>query len=1016
MRYVVLMCLLLTSTYLFSQDRTVTGMVTSSEDGQGIIGATVSVKDNPNQGTATDEEGYFSLTVSSNNDILVFSYVGMTTQEIEVGNQTEINLVMSPEASLINEIVVIGYGTEKRSKVNAAVSVITSDEITQTPVLRVEQALQGRSAGVTVTQNSGSPGSTLSVRIRGAGSLSASDPLYVVDGIPVEGLDFLNANDIESISILKDAAASAIYGSRGANGVVLITTKSGDFEKEGEITYDGYYGIQSPWKKMNLLNAREYAIIQNEAFINAGQIPRPEFQNPDVLGVGTDWQDAIFENAPISSHNIRMSGGGKKSNFTVSGGYFQQDGIVGGEKARFNRYTARLNADFKVKDWLTVGTNVGFTNLQRSAIPENNEFATPLVRALNIDPTTPVYKADGTYAYSRYADTDIANPVNQIDLTYDTWTSNRVVGSIFGKFDFTKDISLRSTYSVDATFATQDIFLPRFNLSNDPDLRDAPAHEIRDVNVVILNNNTWTANQFENVLSYNKTFNDVHKLSVDLGNTVLSRTYRGSGGSNTNLPSNDPEDAFISNTIDPLESQGAFEVGEEETLLSYFGRVNYGYDGKYILTAIMRTDGSSKFGPDNRFGYFPSFSFGWLASEENWDLGIVTFLKLRTGWGRNGNDRIPNYGYYTVVNSGQNYSFGNNETITNGSVPLTIANPELQWETIEQFNVGVDMELWNGKVTVTSDYFIKNTKDMLYNPPIPATVGAAAPFRNVASMRNNGIELAVTYRDKIGDFSYDIGGNITKISNEVTALGSGAEPATAGNVTFHGGNVTYTDVGLPLGSFFGYVTDGIFQNGEEVAAHAFQAAATAPGDIRFKDLNDDGVIDQNDRTVIGNPNPDFSYAFTTNFKYKDFDLNIFFQGVSGNDIYNASVRYDLAFSNRPNSILDRWTGEGTSNSEPRVSLSDPNFNSRASDRFVEDGSYLRLKNIQLGYTLPESVMQRMKIKNLRFYVSSNNLFTFTKYSGFDPEIGAYGGVLAAGIDRGFYPQARSFIGGLQLTF
>lgn len=1003
---------------LQGQSITVSGVVLSSVDKQPIIGGAVTLVGDGEElvGTVTEFDGTYTITVPGKESVLEFSYIGLKTQMIIVEDQTTIDVSLEPDASLLYEVVVIGYGTEKRSKVNGAVSVITAEEITETPSLRVEQALQGRSSGVVVAQNSGSPGSAMTVRIRGTGSLLNSDPLYIVDGIPVSGLDFLNTADIESISILKDAASTAIYGTRGANGVVLITTKTGDFDKEGRISYDGYYGIQSPWKKLNLLNAREYAIIQNEAYIAAGRTPRPEFQNPDVLGEGTDWQDAIFQTAPMQSHSVNMTGGGKKSTFALAGGYFQQDGIVGGEKSSFKRYNARLNSKFKIKKWLTVGNTIGFTSLGRSALTENNEFSTPLIRALNMDPLTPVTKEDGTYAYSKYTDTDIANPVNQIAQTYDLWSSNRVVGSAYSLIDFTKDLSLRSTYSVDATFSTQDIFLPRYNLSNDPDLRDAPAQEIRDQNTVIFNHNDWRSTQIENVLTYKKVMAQKHDLTANVGHTIYELRFEGSGGANTNLISNDPEDAFISNAEGGIDAQTSYETAEEESLLSYFARANYAFDERYVATVIVRADGSSKFGEENRFGFFPSFSLGWVASKEKWDLYPITFLKLRAGWGRNGNDRIGNNRDKTVVNGGQNYVFGPNETIVNGNVPLVIANPEVQWETSAQVDVGLDFELWNGKVTLTTDYFIKSTKDMLFNPPISLTVGAAAPTRNIASMRNKGWELAAVYRDESNGFSWDIGGNVTFIRNEVTALGLGADPIGTGTVTFHGGPVIRTDVGQPLGSFYGYVTDGLFQNEEEVASHAFQNAGSAPGDIRYKDLNGDNVIDQDDRAYIGNPNPDFSYGITVGMKYKGVDFGMFIQGVQGNDIYNASVRYDLAFSNKPNSILDRWTGEGTSNSEPRVNLSDPNNNTRASDRFVEDGSYMRFKNMQLGYTLPENVMEKMKIEKLRVYVSGNNVFTFTKYSGFDPEIGAYGGVLEAGIDRGFYPQARSLIFGLQLAF
>ncbi len=994
---------------------TVTGTVTSADDGLGIIGATVLVKGS-NAGTVTDFDGAYEIEAPDESAILVFSYTGMKTQEIQVGAQRTIDVTMLSDVAILDEVVVVGYGTQKRSNISGAVSTITSDEITETPVLRAEQALQGRTAGVQVAQNSGSPGAPLTVRVRGVGTINNSDPLYIVDGVPVEGIDFLNPNDIESMNVLKDAASAAIYGSRGANGVVLITTKGGKKNQEGRISYDAYYGVQSPWRMLNLLDAREYAILSNEAHIAAGQQPLPEFSDPDALGEGTDWLDAIFQDAPIMSHQLTLAGGSERSTYTISGNYFTQDGIVGGEKSGFERITFRLNGTHDVKDWLTVGAKVGITNLQRSFLPENNEFTTPLVRALNMDPVTPVRKSDGTFAYSVYSDTDIVNPVNAIENTFDDWTSNRLVGAVFGELKIMEGLTLRSTYSTDVTFARRDIFRPRFDLSIDPNVGDAPAGERNLINSVALEQNEWKNWQWENVLTYNRLFGQQHNVTVTLGTTALQNRQDFSGGSNTNLPTNDPDDAFISNTIDPIESQGAYAGAEESALFSVFGRVNYELANKYLFTGTLRADGSSRFGANNRFGYFPSFSAGWKISEENFfQFDPISVLKLRASWGQNGNDRIGNYTFTTVVLAGQNYTFGSEEIITNGSVPLTAANPDLRWETVTQSNVGLDVELYDGKFNLITDYYIKETTDMLYAAPIPLVAGTDAPVRNIGSVRNEGFELSLQYRNFESAFTYSIGGNIAFVANEVVSLGEGGDPISTGRVQSANAFASRTEVGHPIASFYGYVTDGIFQTQEEVAEHAFQTENTAPGDIRFVDLNNDGVIDLNDQTFIGDPTPDFTYGFTADFGYKNFDLSLFVQGVQGNEIYNSTVRYDFTYVNRPESVLNRWTGPGTSDFEPRVNLNDPNQNARVSDRFVEDGSFVRLKNIQLGYSLPANLLQRFGLQKFRVYVSAQNLLTITDYSGLDPEIGAFN-ALEIGLDRGFYPQARTFLGGVNVSF
>lgn len=1016
MRTYIILLLALFTTFGLQAQIQIKGTVLLEPNGEPAIGAAVQVKGSAT-GTVTDLDGTYSIAVPDRNSILVFTYIGYETQEITVGASSTVDIRLAENASQLEEVVVTGYGVQKRANISGSVSTLEASEIAEKPILRVEQALQGRTAGVQVAQVSGSPGSGLSVRIRGVGTINNADPLYIVDGVPVDGLDFLNPNDIETINVLKDAASAAIYGSRGANGVVLITTKGGKRGQEGKISYDAYYGIQRPSRLLDLLNATEYATLQNEAYIAAGKTPLPEFANPAALGEGTDWQEAIFEHAPISSHQVTLAGGSERSAYTFSGNYFSQDGIVGGDKANFERATARFNGTHDLKSWLTIGNNIGFTWLQRDALPENNQYNSPLIRALNMDPVTPIRKADGTYAYSNYADTDIANPVNGIEQTHNNWRSNRVVGSVYGELKPFKGLTFRSAYSMDVTFAVQRIFNPYYDLSSIPGISEAPAAEKNLVNSVAVGNFNWRNWQWENVLTYTPTLNEDNALTVIAGTTAISNRFDASGGANTNLPSNDPDDAYISNTIDPIASQSAYQYAGESSLFSWFGKANYEYKNTYLLSATFRADGSSRFGRNNRFGYFPSFSAGWIASHESfWNIDAISFFKLRASWGQNGNDRIGDYSFTTVVSNGQNYAFGPDEIITNGSVALSAANPDLKWETSTQTNVGADLEFLDGQINATADYYIKKTSDMLYAAPIPLVAGTAAPVQNVATAENRGLELSLNYRNNERAVKYSFGGNISFVQSEVTGLGRGGEPVLSGYVQSANANAAKTDVGHPVASFFGFVTDGIFQTQEEVEDHAFQSSETAPGDIRFKDLDGNGVIDANDRTYIGNPTPQFTYGINADVNWKGFELNFFLQGSQGNDIYNNTIRYDFTYVNRPSTVLNRWTGPGTSNSEPRVNLSDPNQNARISDRFVEDGSYLRLKNIQLAYNFPKAWLQKMHFDKMKIYITGQNLLTFTKYSGLDPEIGNVGGSLEIGIDRGFYPQARTIMGGVALTF
>ena len=992
----------------------ISGKVTLVNDKEVGIGVNVVEVGNDLNGTITDIDGTFSITVPDENAQLEFSYIGYATVVVTVGSQREISIILAESASQLDEIVVTGYAPQKRSAISGSVATLESKDISEKPILRVEQALQGQTAGVQVAQVSGSPGSPLTVRIRGNGTINNNDPLYIVDGIPVDGLDFLNPNDIESLSVLKDAASAAIYGARGANGVVLITTKSGKKDDQGSISYEGYYGVQRVARLLDLLDAREYATIQNEAYLAAGNTPPLEFAYPQALGKGTDWQEAIFQTAPIMSHQLSIKGGGMKSNHALTTNYFTQDGIVGGPKANFQRITTRLNSSYDVKKWLTVGNSIGFTWLKRNGLSENNEYNSPLIRAINMDPITPVRKADGTFAYSNYADTDIANPVNGIEQTHNTWISNRLVGSLFAKFNLGRGFSFSSTGSMDITFARQRIFNPRYDLSSIPSISEAPAAEKNLVNSVAFGNFVWNNRQWENVLTWERNFKDRHEITMFAGTTAILNKAEGNGGSNTNLPSNDVKDAYVNNTIDPASAR-PYQYTYESTLLSYFSKANYQFKKRYMFSATLRADGSSRFGRNNKYGYFPSFSAGWMLTEESfWKFKPVTGLKLRASWGQNGNDKIGDYSFTTVVLSGQNYVFGSDEIITNGSVALTSANPDLKWETSTQTNFGIDAELWQGRWNITADYYVKKTSDMLYASPIPLVAGTAAPVQNVANAKNTGLELSTSYKSRWGQVKYEVGGNIAFVKSLVTGLGQGGEPVFSGTIQSANDRVARTDVGHPIASFYGYVTDGIFQTQEEIEAHAFQSNGTAPGDIRFKDLDNNGVIDINDKTYIGNPTPDYVYGANLSMEWKGVEVRVFLQGSQGNEIYNNTTRYDFGYVNRPSSVLNRWTGPGTSFDEPRVNLSDPNQNARISDRFVEDGSYARIKNVLIGYYLPTKYLTKLKLSKVKVYASATNLLTFTKYNGLDPEIGSIAN-LEIGIDRGFYPQARTFMAGINIT-
>lgn len=1001
----------------WAQSTAITGKVTDADDGMGLPGVSVVEKGTYN-GTVTDLDGNYTLMVSTPEATLTFTYIGYKTTDVALAGRTAVDHALAADIAGLEEAIVIGYGNQQRSKISGAVGTIDIKDATAVPVLRTEQALQGRAAGVQVTQNSGQPGSTQSIRIRGTGSLNNAEPLWVVDGIPTGGIDFLNPADIESISVLKDAASAAIYGARGGNGVILVTTKKGAKGQPAQVTYDAYYGMQEPWKKVGLLNAEQYAILMNESRAAAGFVPYPELADPASLGEGTDWQDALFQRAPMVNHSFNFTKGTATSSTAIGGSHFAQDGIIGGEKGRFERTTFRVSTQQDAGDRFRLGQTVNFTHISRNALAENNEFATPVVRALNMDPVTPVSRPDGSYAYSEFIDSDIANPINQVATTHDNWMTNRFVGNLYGEYDLLKELKFRSSVNLDLSLGSQKIFFPTFDLGIGPNDPNRPAYEWREVNGLIRNENKWTTWQWENTLTYDKDLKNGDRIQAIAGYSSLYGNYQNIGTYRDSLTTNDPDLAFLDNSLNANEQAPNASGGfGESSYLSTFARIQYELGDRYSFSGTIRRDGSSKFGANNRYGIFPSLSAAWNLTEIPWvvEKDWIEFAKVRASWGRNGNaDGIGNFDFTSIVFNGQNYTFGPEQVQVNGAGPVTTSNPDLKWETVDQFNAGVDLDLYRGKFNVVLDYFVKNTNDMLAVVPVPGVVGFLPAATNVASARNKGVELALTYRGEQGDWDYDINGNISIIRNEVTSLGEGGQPISTGNIFGQGDFSAYTEIGLPMAVFYGYETAGIFQTDEEAASNTAQPDAVA-GDVIFVDQNGDGAIDEEDKTVIGNPHPDFTYGITGNVKYKQFDLSLFIQGSHGNDLYNGIFRYDLNTTNLPVSALERWTGEGSTNEHPRISHTDPNRNNRVSDRFVEDGSFLRVKNLQIGYSLPDRVLEKLDLGKFRFYVSANNLLTFTKYTGLDPEIGSRG-TLEIGIDRGFYPVARNFIAGVNVTF
>ena len=990
-----------------AQTYEINGTVTDIS-GAPLPGVTILVKGTA-KGASTDFDGNFTINNVEQGEILVFSYIGFTTKEITVNNADNLSVVLTEDTQSLDEVVVIGYGTQTKKEITGAVTVVGSETIEKLKPTQVEQALQGQVAGVNVTTNSGSPGGSSTISIRGVSTNGDSRPLILVDGNVVEDLSVVNPNDIESMNILKDATAG-IYGVRAANGVILITTKTGRKEMPLTVEYNGYVGLQRTTRKMPVLNAAEYALIVNEAFAAGGSTP--PFTNISDIGVGTNWQNEVFETAPIQSHNLSLKGGRKKSSYSFSTSYLTQDGIVGGSKSNFTRNTTSLGYNLDFLENFKFKSGVTSTVTNKKNLPEN-ALGSVLFNALNMAPNIPVRDANGEFSLADGLGGEVINPVAQMANTYNRSRVVKFNGYAGLGYTFLEHFTAEANIQFNYAEVRSNSFDPIdyygvgkvFNTSR---------------NSVFEGSDIYRDYTFDGFIKYENTFNDAHKLNVLLGTSVFRTTGLFSGMIGRDIADNSIANAFVDKA---LEKENIYaELGRNPTfdgrLLSYFTRVQYDYKGKYLLSAVVRRDGSTRFGPGNKFGYFPSGSVGWIISDENFMSNNKFFqlLKMRASYGILGNDRIPDYRFTSLLTGEGTYFFGGNnlEDEYYGVASGPISNPEIKWEKQSTLDIGFDLRILDNKVDITTDYFKRRTEDLLVSPQVSGLLGTGAPpVVNAGIVENEGIEFAIGYSDVLSDdLKFSIKYNVTAIKNEVVAVSGDGEYLEGGNFGISQPAISRMEAGYPLGYFVGYKTDGVFQNQSEIDNAAVTDLGAQPGDLRFVDQNGDGVIDLDDRINLGNPLPDATMGLNLSFDYKKWDFAAYAFASLGNDIVRNYER-NQQLVNKPNFYLDRWTGEGTSNSAPRITTG-TSSNTVFSDFYVEDGSFIRLQNVQLGYTF-DTESEDSNVDKLRIYLSGSNLVTLTKYSGYDPTAGT-GAPIGGGIDQGFYPNAASLLLGVNLKF
>ncbi|WP_179375076.1 SusC/RagA family TonB-linked outer membrane protein [Winogradskyella wichelsiae] len=1030
------------------QNVDVSGTVTEEASGQPLPGVNIILK-NTSKGTTTNFDGNFTLTDLPLNSTLVISYIGFIQQEITIKNNESLNIILIEDTESLSEVVVIGYGTQKVTNVSGAISTVKSESIEKLKPTRVEEALQGSASGVSVIQ-SGAPGSTPTVLVRGIPSFSGAQPIVIIDGSPqtLGDLNSINPADIESMSILKDAASTAIYGVKGGNGVIVVTTKSGRKNQKVEFSFNTYTGIQSVDRKLGLLNASEYGALINEGSVVAGG--DLIFPDLSVLGKGTDWQDEIFKDAAITSYALSARGGSEKVSYFLSTGYVSQDGIVGGEdKSNFNRLNFTANIDFQLTSKLKFILNASYANIKSQSIAENS-FNSILGNAINFDPTVTPYNTDSndfaTYGYSNLLLSEIFNPVQRLEDTYNESNGNKLYGKFELQYDVLKNLKVTSRFGYTKWDAVGKSFTPLAyygpnNVSSDYNSdgtvkSDTVLNDDGTTSIIPTFHNSVSETSdssfnytWENFFNYNVSLNEKHNFDLVLGISTSKTTGEGFGATRQDVRDNSWAwaDVYSATGINSDINTDAYTGYSYQNLerrnLSYFGRVNYDYEDTYLASFSARRDGSIAFGDDNKFANFYAGSLGWVISNEDFfDFDAINFMKIRGSVGTVGNEEVdPQYVQITVggpsYNSTANsngYTFG--DEFVSGATVNSFSNPTLAWEEQLQYNIGFDVTFLNNNFSLTADYFTKTVDGLLFIDAPSLYAGTSEPVAsNIGSTESNGFEFILSYTNYgAKEFKVNTSVTFTTSKNEVTETNSDGTAFVSGGSYFNGQSqdVTRFEKGFTPGYFYGYETNGLFQNQSEIEAHATQIGAVA-GDIRFVDTNNDGVIDDDDKTKIGDPFPTFTVGWNLGFEYKNFDLSMFTYASVGNDIFRAYER-NAQYTNRERSILNRWTGEGTTNdaNNARFTFEDTNSNIRPSDRYVEDGSFIKIKSLMLGYTLPEEL--NIFFSKVRIYAQAKNLLTLTEYTGYDPEIS--GGILDTGIDRGAYPQARTFLLGLDLKF
>ncbi|HYC84791.1 MAG TPA: TonB-dependent receptor [Chryseosolibacter sp.] len=1013
--------IMLASVVAFAQ-KSVTGTV-KDPAGIALPGVNILIK-GTNTGTTTDANGNFAINASAE-DVLVISFIGYKTEELTVGDKTTLDVTMAEDLTTLGEVVVVGYGVQKKALNTGANLQVKGEDLQKLSTTNALQALQGQAAGVQITSTSGQPGEGMKVTIRGLGTIGSAQPLYVVDGVLTGDISFLNPADIQSIDVLKDAASAAIYGSQAANGVVLVTTRTGKANTKAQFTFDGFYGVQNPARVADMLNAREYATIMNEAAVNSGKLPY--FTNAEIaaLDSGTNWMDEMFvRNAATQSYTIGASGGSEATVYSASLGYISQEGIVGGKNlSNYERYNFRINTEHKLyKDVLTIGQHLTFAYVENRGIGVGNQYNNTLRGAFNTSPFVPMYDSEGEFwdnSNSTWHNGE-ANPYALMVLNNQNERNNqKLLGDFYITVEPVKNLKFRTSLGIDYYANESHSFSPIYKLSIYAFNNESRVNQSMGKGRTLL----W-----DNLVSYGLDLAGQHSFDVMVGSSAFQYNGTYLWGNNRNLVFNDLDHSWLDNATNTagggLMSTGGGPEAEDKRM-SYFARLNYNFSETFLFNATFRADGSSRFAKGNRWGYFPSLSAGWVMSNQGFleSAGWLDFLKLRASWGQVGNLNVGAFQYLAPISfANTNYSFGPEEgVLTPGAFPSRLGNPNLKWETSEQTNVGIDARFLAGKMNVNLDWYIKTTKDWLIAAPILATAGADAPFINGGDVKNTGIELMLSYSNSVGELQYTLSANGAYNKNTVGSIPNvdGIVHGLSNQLFDNSLEFNRAQNGLPIGYFWGLQTAGIFQTEEEVAAHRSSEGDliqpnALPGDVRYVDRNNDGQINDLDRTIIGDPNPDYTFGFSASANYKGFDLSIVANGVAGNQLVQSYRNHANQYANYTTAILDRWHGPGSSNTMPRITENSSNW-LNFSDLYIHDGDFLRISNVTLGYDLSK-LLKGKSMNQFRIYASALNLLTLTKYEGMDPEVGYGVNSFSSGIDLGYYPRPRTYMIGMNLKF